>query len=167
MSGNSNVGNRGVYEAGDQRTSKASEVGSATRFQEGAPNSHQFNDSSKINDIRSGVNRQQRTNGISYQNAEDSRSLGNRAAAEKQSSDSAQESLETTLGKRDPTLPVSTTAVSFFCSDRRNASTEIEAKIIDEQSHQAKIHGNKPSRGAEIDAELQADDEATLKKKDN
>ncbi|KAK4466644.1 hypothetical protein QBC42DRAFT_282090 [Cladorrhinum samala] len=112
MSGNSNVGNRGVYEAGDQRTSKASEVGSATRFQEGAPNSHQFNDS------------------------KDSRSLGNRAAAEKQSSDSAQESLETTLGKRDPTLP-------------------------------AKIHGNKPSRGAEIDAELQADDEATLKKKDN
>jgi hypothetical protein len=27
------------------------------------------------------------------------------------------------------------------------------------------MHGNKPSRGAEIDAELQAEDEAILKKK--
>jgi hypothetical protein len=30
---------------------------------------------------------------------------------------------------------------------------------------QAKVHGNEPSRGARIDAELQAEDEAALKKK--
>ncbi|KAK4168629.1 hypothetical protein QBC43DRAFT_309296 [Cladorrhinum sp. PSN259] len=112
MSGNSSVGNSGVYEAGDQRTSKASELGSGARFNEGAANSHQLNDT------------------------KDSRSLANRAAAERQASDSNKDSLEVALGKEDPTAP-------------------------------AKLHGNKPSRGAQIDAELQADDEATLKKKDN
>lgn len=29
----------------------------------------------------------------------------------------------------------------------------------------AKMHGNEPSKGAKIDAELQAEEEATLKKK--
>ncbi|KAK4232256.1 hypothetical protein QBC38DRAFT_463567 [Podospora fimiseda] len=112
MSGNSSVGNRGIYEAGDQRTSKTSETLSSDRFNEGVPNSHQLNDT------------------------KDSRSLANRAAAERQASDSPQESLETKLGKMDPTLP-------------------------------AKMHGNKPSRGAQIDAELQAEDEAAIRKKDN
>lgn len=42
----SNVGNRQVYEAGDQRNSKASETGSGTRYNEGPPNAHLQNDSS-------------------------------------------------------------------------------------------------------------------------
>lgn len=46
MSGTSNVGNRGVYEAGDQRTSKDSEEQHAERFHEGRENSHKPNDSS-------------------------------------------------------------------------------------------------------------------------
>ncbi|KAK0737542.1 hypothetical protein B0T21DRAFT_365469 [Apiosordaria backusii] len=109
MSGNSNVGNSQVYEAGDQRNAKSSELGSESRFHEGVANSHHNND------------------------PKDNRSLVNRAAAERQSSDPP-ESLETSLHKKDPTLP-------------------------------AKMHGNEPSRGAKIDAELQAEDEAMLNKK--
>jgi len=46
MSGNSNVGNRAVYEAGDQRNYKQSELNQADRYNEGKPNSHLPNDSS-------------------------------------------------------------------------------------------------------------------------
>lgn len=34
-----------------------------------------------------------------------------------------------------------------------------------DEKPQAKMHGNEPSRGAKIDAELQAEDEAALRKK--
>ncbi|KAK4125314.1 hypothetical protein N657DRAFT_644179 [Parathielavia appendiculata] len=108
MSGQSNVGNSQVYEAGDQRNPKASEMGSGTRYHEGTAHAHKSNDS------------------------KDQRSLANRAAAEKSSE--AEESQETALHKKDPTLP-------------------------------ANQHGNKPSRGADIDAELQAEDKAILNKK--
>ena len=40
MSGNSSVGNAGVYEAGDQRNYKDSELNNAERYKEGKPNSH-------------------------------------------------------------------------------------------------------------------------------
>ncbi|KAL2255286.1 hypothetical protein VTK26DRAFT_3684 [Humicola hyalothermophila] len=109
MSGNSNVGNRQLYEAGDQRNPKATEAGSGTRYHEGTAHSHRNND------------------------PKDQRSLADRAAAEKQAS-SPQESRETTLQKKDPTLP-------------------------------AKMHGNKPSKGAQVDAEIQAEEEEILKKK--
>ena len=49
MSGTSNVGNSQVYEAGDQRTYKDSEIQQAkdeNRFHEGKPNSHLAQDSS-------------------------------------------------------------------------------------------------------------------------
>lgn len=46
MSGQSNVGNSGVYEAGDQRTYKDSELNDAERYKEGKPNSHLAQDSS-------------------------------------------------------------------------------------------------------------------------
>ena len=46
MSGTSNVGGPGVYEAGDQRNSKDSETNIADRYHEGQPNSHKANDSS-------------------------------------------------------------------------------------------------------------------------
>ncbi|KAK4042490.1 hypothetical protein C8A01DRAFT_44502 [Parachaetomium inaequale] len=106
----SNVGNPQVYEAGDQRNPKASETGSGTRYHEGTAHAHLQND------------------------PKDQRTLSNRAAAEMQSSEQEEESRETSLHKKDPTLP-------------------------------AKDHGNEPSKGAKIDAELQAEDEAALKKK--
>ncbi|CAP67545.1 uncharacterized protein PODANS_1_14420 [Podospora anserina S mat+] len=108
MSGNSNVGNSQVYEAGDQRNAKSSELES-DRFHEGVKHSHNNND------------------------PKDNRSLVNRAAAERQD-EGSEDSVETAQLKKDPTLP-------------------------------AKMHGNEPSRGAKIDAELQAEDEATLRKK--
>jgi protein required for attachment to host cells len=49
MSGTSNIGGRGVYEAGDQRTAKNSEEQQADRFHEGKENSHKANDSSTAN----------------------------------------------------------------------------------------------------------------------
>lgn len=49
MSGNSSVGTSAVYEAGDQRNYKDSEKpeNQATPYEEGKPNSHKDNDSSK------------------------------------------------------------------------------------------------------------------------
>jgi hypothetical protein len=47
MSGNSNVGNKGVYEAGDQRNLKGNEANSAERYNEGQQNAHIANDSSE------------------------------------------------------------------------------------------------------------------------
>lgn len=47
MSGNSNVGQASVYEAGDQRNSKDSEIKGPDRFEEGKENSHKGTDSSK------------------------------------------------------------------------------------------------------------------------
>lgn len=51
MSGNSNVGNRGVYEAGDQRNAPESE-NTHERFNEGVENSHLSLDSSKTKQTR-------------------------------------------------------------------------------------------------------------------
>jgi hypothetical protein len=51
MSGTSNVGNSQVYEAGDQRNYKDSEIQEAkkeNRFHEGKENSHLAQDSSKL-----------------------------------------------------------------------------------------------------------------------
>ncbi|KAM7187081.1 hypothetical protein V8F33_011415 [Rhypophila sp. PSN 637] len=113
---NSNVGNPQVYEAGDQRTKKASEGSNAEPFHEGKANSHNLKDS------------------------KDQRSIANRlAAAEHDSADNAgsnsnSRDREDELRKQDPTLP-------------------------------AKSHGNEPSRGAKIDAQLQAEEEEYLKKK--
>jgi hypothetical protein len=50
MSGNSNVGNSQVYEAGDQKNVSRSEIEQEkkdNRFHEGKENSHKSNDSSK------------------------------------------------------------------------------------------------------------------------
>ncbi|KAL6871814.1 hypothetical protein J3F83DRAFT_732711 [Trichoderma novae-zelandiae] len=109
MSGNSSVGTSGVYEAGDQRNVKQSELQQSERFNEGQPNSHIGKDS------------------------KDQRSIANRLAAEERKSEPGDD-FETALSKKDPTLP-------------------------------AKMHGNEPSKGAKIDAELAADDEEYLKQK--
>ncbi|KAI4148415.1 MAG: hypothetical protein L6R39_002809 [Caloplaca ligustica] len=111
MSGFSNVGGRGVYEAGDQRNVKDSEVNEAERYKEGQPNSHLANDS------------------------KDQRSIANKLAREEKREKEAEPiSKEARDSQVDPTLP-------------------------------AKNHGNEPSKGAKIDAEIQQEEEEMLKKK--
>ncbi|KAI4214984.1 MAG: hypothetical protein LQ351_002700 [Letrouitia transgressa] len=111
MSGTSNVGGRGVYEAGDQRNYKDSEVNEADRYKEGKQNSHLANDS------------------------KDERSIANKLAREeKRQKEPEPISQEAADSQADPTLP-------------------------------AKKHGNEPSKGAKIDAELQQEEEEILKKK--
>lgn len=112
MSGTSNVGGAGVYEAKDQRTAPDDETNQPDRFHEGKEHSHKALDS------------------------KDERSIANKLAREgKRSQEDEPKSEETKLLQEDPTLP-------------------------------AKSHGNKPSRGAEIDAEIKAEEEEMLKKKD-
>ena len=48
MSGTSSVGQASVYEAGDQRNVKKSELETAERYNEGKENSHKSTDSSRI-----------------------------------------------------------------------------------------------------------------------
>ncbi|KAI9721946.1 MAG: hypothetical protein M1812_001904 [Candelaria pacifica] len=111
MSGTSSVGQGSVYEAGDQRNYKNSELNDAERYKEGKVNSHKANDS------------------------KDERSIANKLAREgKRQNEPEAESQETKESKKDPTLP-------------------------------ARNHGNEPSKGAKIDAELQAEEEAELKRK--
>ncbi|SPJ80139.1 uncharacterized protein FTOL_08531 [Fusarium torulosum] len=109
MSGYSNVGNRGVYEAGDQRNAPESERTTQEPYHEGKENSHDNLDS------------------------KDERSIANRLAAAEKESD-AGDDLETAQSKKDPTLP-------------------------------ARSHGNEPSKGAKIDAELQQEEQEELERK--
>ncbi|KAI8945363.1 hypothetical protein F4801DRAFT_135815 [Xylaria longipes] len=82
MSGYSNVGTSGVYEAGDQRNYKASEVPRPERYEEGVENSHLPNDS------------------------KDERSIANRLANEERKLHrKEQDDPETAASKKDPTLP--------------------------------------------------------------
>jgi len=111
MSGNSNVGQSTVYEAGDQRNYEDSEINKRDRFHEGQPNSHLANDS------------------------KDERTIANKLAREeKREKEPEPKSFETELLQEDPTLP-------------------------------AKMHGNKPSKGAQIDKEIQDEEEEMMKKK--
>ncbi|KAI4117034.1 MAG: hypothetical protein LQ345_002659 [Seirophora villosa] len=120
MSGMSSVGGSGVYEAGDQRNVKDSEVKHADRYKEGQPNSHVAIDSST--QVYAGgrtLNREQtRTRG----EGKDLKLLLGVICKEARDS------------QIDPTLP-------------------------------AKKHGNEPSKGAKIDAEIQQEEEEMLKKK--
>ncbi|KKP05913.1 hypothetical protein THAR02_01952 [Trichoderma harzianum] len=109
MSGYSKVGTSGVYEAGDQRNVARSEMPQPEKYNEGQHASHIGLDS------------------------KDQRSIKNRLAAEERREE-AGDDLETSLSKKDPTLP-------------------------------AKMHGNEPSKGAKVDAELAADEEEYLRRK--
>ncbi|KAJ4264043.1 hypothetical protein NW762_006082 [Fusarium torreyae] len=128
MSGYSNVGNRGVYEAGDQRNVPESERKTQDPYHEGKENSHSNLDSSK----KPRQIQDEKKKDIDKM-PEDERSIANRLAAEERKSD-AGDDLETAQSKKDPTLP-------------------------------ARAHGNEPSKGAKIDAELQAEEEEELKRK--
>ncbi|KAI5867635.1 hypothetical protein GGS23DRAFT_549253 [Durotheca rogersii] len=111
MSGYSSVGQSAVYEDGDQRNLKKSEVPGRPRYEEGVEHSHLPNDS------------------------KDQRSIANRLGNEERKlSRKEYEDPETRAAKKDPTLP-------------------------------ATLHGNEPSKGAKVDAELQAEEEEYLKKK--
>ncbi|KAL4887343.1 hypothetical protein BJY04DRAFT_212384 [Aspergillus karnatakaensis] len=114
-SSQSNVGNRAIYEAGDQRNEPRSVINDQERYEQGEKGSHKNIDS------------------------KDQRSIANRLAAQSKEPDSTQHhnrdiQPEAELSKNDPTKP-------------------------------AKLHGNKPSKGAQIDKELQEDDEQRLREK--
>ncbi|KAI0673891.1 hypothetical protein C8Q78DRAFT_1151963 [Trametes maxima] len=49
--------------------------------------------------------------------------------------------------------------------EEREAEREERARTVDDPLEPAKRHGNEPSRGAQIDAELQREDEENIKKK--
>ncbi|KAG0652897.1 hypothetical protein D0Z07_0432 [Hyphodiscus hymeniophilus] len=114
MSGNSNVGNSQLYEAGDQRNVPQSEIQQEkkdNRFHEGKEHSHKALDS------------------------KDERSIANKLAREeKREKEGDEDTPEVAALKEDPTAP-------------------------------AKLHGNEPSRGAKIDAEIQQEEEEELRRK--
>lgn len=101
MSGYSNVGQRSVYEAGDQRNYKDSEIKemNSDPYHEGKVNSHKNLDSSKLSS--SSWNWAILTAPI-----EDERSIANKLAAAEYEKE-PRDDLETQQLKKDPTLPVS------------------------------------------------------------
>ncbi|KAA8899400.1 hypothetical protein FN846DRAFT_174972 [Sphaerosporella brunnea] len=109
MSGSmmSNVGNRQVYEAGDQRTNKSTDTDPREfAYEEGQKNSHKLDD------------------------PKDQRSLANRLAA----------------------------------AEKKDREREDHSEAGDPRAP-AWHHGNEPSKGAKIDAELQKEDEELLARK--
>ncbi|KAE8145529.1 hypothetical protein BDV25DRAFT_144576 [Aspergillus avenaceus] len=113
--GQSSVGSRSVYEAGDQRNQPQSEINVQERYNEGERHSHQNLDS------------------------KDNRSIANKLAAREK--------------QPDP-------------SHHHNHDVDPEAEISKQNpTKPAKMHGNEPSKGAKIDAELKAEDEQRLREK--
>lgn len=95
MSGNSSVGNRSVYEAGDQRNAPFSELQERARYAEGTAGSHKNLDS------------------------KDGRSIANKLASQENKPNSShhhnyEQDPENELSKQDPTKPVS--CISLCCS---------------------------------------------------
>ena len=74
----SNVGDRAVYEAGDQRNYKASEIPGRPDYEQGKENSHQPNDSSISFQILECISWTSKLTFVS----EDQRSIANRLANE-------------------------------------------------------------------------------------
>ncbi|KEF55386.1 uncharacterized protein A1O9_08136 [Exophiala aquamarina CBS 119918] len=104
MSGQSNVGNSGVYEAGDQRNQAENQ---RTPYEEGQSNSHQDNDS------------------------KDQRSIANRLAqASPQNDDTSgkDKSDETKAGEIDPTLPAK------MHGNEPSRGAKVDKNIADEEA---------------------------------
>ncbi|KAF4124746.1 hypothetical protein GMORB2_5412 [Geosmithia morbida] len=133
MSGYSNVGQSSVYEAGDQRNIKTSDLHKqeTNPYAEGQANSH-INIDSK-----------------------DERSIANRLAAEEKRDKSSHDDPEVAMSKKDPTLPVG--------NPRQNRIMGRPSSVANQT--QAVMHGNEPSKGAKIDAELREEEEAIMAKK--
>ena len=118
MSGNSNVGTSAVYEAGDQRTSKNSELDQGERYKQGKPNSHLANDSSMFRLVKI----QNWRDSMLTIFTEDERSIANKLAREEKvrnclqirtlltasqrQNESDFISEEAADSQKDPTLPV-------------------------------------------------------------
>ncbi|KAF2103406.1 hypothetical protein NA57DRAFT_32807 [Rhizodiscina lignyota] len=106
MSGTSNVGQSSVYEAGDQRNYKDSEVNDRERFKEGQPNSHLANDS------------------------KDERTIANKLAREeKRQHEPEPKSFETIQTQKDSTLP----AVSHGNEPSKGAKIDQELREEEEE----------------------------------
>lgn len=108
--GLSNVGTAQIYEDGDQKNYKQSEIQEMKkedRFHEGKPNSHLANDSS-TNQANSNSLPQKNTKRLTgIFSAEDERSIANKLAREeKRENEPEDEDFEVTQSKKDPTLPV-------------------------------------------------------------
>ncbi|PWY66091.1 hypothetical protein BO70DRAFT_356577 [Aspergillus heteromorphus CBS 117.55] len=115
MSGQSSVGNRAIYEAGDQRNEARANISDRSPYTEGQKHSHKNLDS------------------------KDERSIANKLASQERKPESDHhhnfvKNPEAEMSKQDPTKP-------------------------------AKMHGHEPSKGAKIDADLQAEDEQRLREK--
>ncbi|KAK7514521.1 uncharacterized protein IWZ02DRAFT_444882 [Phyllosticta citriasiana] len=107
----SNVGSHNIYEDGDQRNYKQSEINNAERYKEGQPHSHLALDS------------------------KDERSIANKLSREEhRHKESEPKDFEKVQLENDARLP-------------------------------AASHGNKPSKGAQIDQELREEDEAAASHK--
>ncbi|PNS18750.1 hypothetical protein CAC42_5289 [Sphaceloma murrayae] len=112
MSGTSSVGNSGVYEAGDQRTYKDSELNDAERFKEGKPNSHLANDS------------------------KDERTIANKLAREeKRENESEEDTLEVQQLKQDATLP------ARAHGNEPSKGAKIDQELADEEAEILKKKG--------------------------
>lgn len=135
--GQSSVGHAAFYEAGDQRNEPMSVANQRERHNEGVKGSHKNLDS------------------------KDQRSIANKLASQEGKPNPSHhhnntENPEAELSKQDPTKPVSHKYPSSF---------QIRNSYANQWNLQAKLHGNKPSKGAQIDAELQAEDEQRLREK--
>ena len=140
-SGQSSVGNRSIYEAGDQRNVPLSEAQERARYAEGMPNSHKHLDS------------------------KDGRSIANKLASQENKPDSSHHhnneyDAEAELSKQNPTKPVSSIHTASA-----HPKPLIQMHLLTLASVQAIFHGNAPSKGAKIDAELKAEDEQRLREK--
>lgn len=154
MSGNSSVGNSGVYQADDQRTVSDAQIEQEkkdARFHEGKENSHKATDSSMfpltpptplLKGAASHRSAPHHNPGSFYlfmhgtnTSAEDERSIANKLEREKLREEEGEEKdIEQIRREQDATLP-------------------------------ARAHGNEPSRGAKIDQQIREEEEAELKRK--
>ncbi|KAK3714975.1 hypothetical protein LTR37_007465 [Vermiconidia calcicola] len=109
----SNVGGSGVYEAGDQRNYKQSEVNEADRYKEGKENSHKAND------------------------PKDERSIANKLAREskRENEPEPEKDTETMQSKKDATLPARSHG------NEPSKGAKIDQELKDEEEAELKKKG--------------------------
>lgn len=135
MSGNSNVGNSQVYEAGDQRTYKDSEIQQAkdeNRFHEGKPNSHLAQDSSTF------MTRCFHGDAWTDDDTEDERSIANKLAREeKREHEPEPMSEEARAAQIDATLPAK------LHGNEPSKGAKIDQELKDEEEEYLRQKGKK------------------------
>lgn len=147
MSGYSNVGNRGVYEAGDQRNVSEAErkAQESDPYNEGKENSHSNLDSSKNS-------RTKKRKDLTLTN------IRRGWAIHRQPTSCWGEEVRAWWRSWD--CPIKEGPYPA-CKSNRDRVVTSNANI----TRQARAHGNEPSKGAKVDAELQAEEEEELKRK--